>query len=74
MWHLIWQLRQRFAWRLAQRLALIAGIYLLSACATLSKQECTIGDWQAIGYNDGVAGYAADRLAAQSLCKSQYYP
>ncbi len=66
MWHLIWQLRQRLEFRLAQRLVLITGIYLLSACATLSKQECMVGDWQAIGYNDGVAGYAADRLASHT--------
>lgn len=71
MWHLIWQLRQRFAWRLAQRLVIIGSIYFLSACATLSKQECMIGDWQAIGYNDGVAGYAADRLASHTKACSK---
>ena len=67
MWQLIWQMRQRFEYRLAQRLTIFfCGIYLLSACATLSKQECVVGDWQAIGYNDGVAGYAADRLASHT--------
>lgn len=67
MWQLIWQLRQRFEYQLAQRLTILfSGIYLLSACATLSKQECMVGDWQAIGYNDGVAGYAADRLASHT--------
>ena len=54
----------------AKRLALLwpilGSIYLLSGCATLSKQECMIGDWQAIGYNDGVAGYHSDRLASHT--------
>ncbi len=39
---------------------------LLSSCATLSKEECSIGNWQTIGYNDGVAGYYADRLASHA--------
>ena len=62
----MWQLRQRFAWRVVQLLTIVGSIYLLSACATLSKQECIVGDWQTIGYNDGVAGYAADRLASHT--------
>ena len=45
---------------------ILGSIYLLSGCATLSKQECMIGDWQAIGYNDGVAGYHSDRLASHT--------
>ncbi len=31
-------------------------IIFLSACATLSREECQNGDWYAIGYKDGVAG------------------
>lgn len=45
---------------------LIASTLMLSGCATLSKQECVIGNWQSIGYNDGVAGYSSERLAAHS--------
>ena len=67
----MWQLRQRLEFRLVKRLVIIGGIYFLSACATLSKQECMIGDWQAIGYNDGVAGYAADRLASHTKACSK---
>ena len=76
MWHLIWPLKQRLAWRLAQHLAILGSIYLLSACATLSKQECMVGDWQAIGYNDGVAGYYSDRLAshAKACAKTSVTP
>lgn len=28
----------------------------ITSCATLSKQECLQGNWQAIGYKDGTAG------------------
>ena len=76
MWHLIWPLRQRLEFRLTQRLAILGSIYLLSACATLTKQECMVGDWQAIGYNDGVAGYYSDRLAshAKACAKTSVTP
>lgn len=56
--------------RVVRQLALgssvFGSIYLLAGCATLSKQECLVGDWQAIGYNDGVAGYHSDRLASHT--------
>lgn len=42
---------------------LLAGMLMgLNGCATLSKQECLIGDWRAIGYKDGVAGRSAGRI------------
>lgn len=47
-------------------LSIFGSILLLSSCATLSKQECVVGDWQTIGYNDGVAGHYADRLASHT--------
>lgn len=51
---------------LALSLSLLSSACLLSSCATLSQQECMVGDWQAIGYNDGVAGYDSNRLAAHT--------
>lgn len=67
---------QLFARLTALSLPLIGSVLLLSSCATLSKQECTVGDWQAIGYNDGVAGYYADRLAshAKACAKANVAP
>lgn len=53
-------------WRLALSLLTLGSICLLSACATLSKGECMVGEWQAIGYNDGVAGYHSERLASHA--------
>lgn len=35
---------------------------LLTGCATLSKQECLTGNWEAIGFSDGAAGRSAERL------------
>lgn len=34
----------------------------LGGCATMSSDECLTGDWTAIGYEDGVRGYTADRI------------
>lgn len=53
--------------RLPKRVFIVlSSVMLLSSCATLSVEECVVGDWQTIGYNDGVAGYSANRLAAHS--------
>ena len=62
----MWRFSLQLCWQWVPRLAVLGSIYLLSACATLSKQECRVGDWQVIGYNDGIAGYAADRLASHT--------
>lgn len=51
---------------IARLLTLLASIAMLSSCATLTKEQCTMGNWQAIGYTDGVAGYYADRLASHA--------
>ena len=54
-------------WRLSLfSLAVVATTFSLTSCATLSKEECTVGNWQAIGYNDGVAGHYPDRLASHT--------
>ncbi|MDP8033365.1 DUF2799 domain-containing protein [Pasteurella atlantica] len=36
----------------------------LTACTSpsLTKEQCLTGNWEAIGYNDGVAGYYPDRI------------
>ncbi len=62
--------------RFALSVPVLASIYLLSGCATLSKEECMVGDWQAIGYNDGVAGYHSERLAshAKACAKASIAP
>lgn len=45
--------------RSIRRLAVVAGLAALSVgCAShsLSEHQCTAGDWQTVGYNDGVNG------------------
>ena len=46
------------------------GCMLVSACATLSPEQCQQADWQHIGNSDGSNGYAATRLAQhQKSCQ-----
>jgi Protein of unknown function (DUF2799) len=35
----------------------------LGACSSMSATECQALDWRAVGYEDGVAGYPANRIA-----------
>ena len=35
---------------------------MLSGCASMSKEECLTVDWRTVGYEDGAAGYAGDRI------------
>jgi hypothetical protein len=37
-------------------LGILAGALLLSACASVSREECLAGDWAAIGARDGADG------------------
>jgi hypothetical protein len=42
---------------------LVAGTLVLGACTgTMNKDECRTVDWRTVGYEDGVAGYAGDRI------------
>jgi len=51
---------------LHSRLVLTAGIVAaaaaLSGCNSMSAQECQATDWRTVGYEDGVNGYAGDRI------------
>lgn len=42
---------------------LFAAGAVLNGCATLSEEQCLIGDWYGIGVSDGAAGYSYDRLS-----------
>jgi hypothetical protein len=44
-------------------LAVVTLVAALSGCASgLSKQECDVADWRAIGYEDGVKGWSQVRI------------
>jgi hypothetical protein len=49
------------------RLTLTAGLLVataaLTGCNSMSEQECLATDWRTVGYEDGVNGYAGDRIA-----------
>ncbi|UCC15322.1 MAG: DUF2799 domain-containing protein [Gammaproteobacteria bacterium] len=38
-------------------------ILALPGCASMNEQECVIGDWHTIGFEDGARGYTADRIS-----------
>ncbi len=44
-------------------LALVPLTSLLPGCASMSRDECLTADWRTIGYEDGLAGRSADRIA-----------
>jgi len=44
----------------------------ISGCATLSKDQCLMGDWYEIGVQDGTAGYGPDRLAQHREACAEY--
>jgi hypothetical protein len=42
---------------------------LISGCATLSESQCVAGDWETVGYRDGLAGKQSARLLEhQNAC------
>ena len=43
----------------------LSSALILAGCATLSKDECLMGDWYDIGIQDGAAGYAPESRLAQ---------
>lgn len=56
-------------------LTLIAGLFILAGCATLSREECVRGDWYQIGVSDGQAGEEMSRLDRhRSACEGTGAP
>lgn len=55
------------------RFAAVLAIALLSACATgMGKDECVAADWRTIGYEDGLRGFAADRIGAHRVACAKH--
>lgn len=38
-------------------------VMLVSGCASMNENECLLGDWYAVGFEDGAAGHAEGRVA-----------
>lgn len=50
-----------------KKIALVTTLLVyVSGCATMSKEECQLANWQAIGQMDGANGKQADYLAKRS--------
>ncbi|MGD8978009.1 MAG: DUF2799 domain-containing protein [Gammaproteobacteria bacterium] len=45
-------------------LGTVAAVLMLQACATMNEDECLVSDWRTVGYEDGAAGYSADRIGS----------
>ena len=43
-------------------LTLTIGALLASGCASLSESQCVAGDWETVGYRDGLAGRQSTQL------------
>ena len=41
---------------------ILAGLLILSSCATMSKEECLKGDWRGLGIKDGINGEPAIQI------------
>lgn len=47
---------------LALKAALLLALAALAGCNSMSEQECLATDWRTVGYEDGVNGFAGDRI------------
>src|SRR4030095_1074127 len=48
--------------RLTLTVGILAAMAALAGCNSMSEKECLSTDWQTVGYEDGVNGYAGDRI------------
>lgn len=53
-------------------IALIGGSTLLGSCATMSAEECQVGDWSGKGFTDGAEGYSQSRLGEHAQACSKH--
>ena len=50
-------------------LIVLSSLLLISGCASLSESQCVAGDWETVGYRDGVAGKQSTQLLQhQNAC------
>ncbi len=41
---------------------ILAGLWALAGCSSMSANQCVATDWRTVGYEDGVSGYSGDRV------------
>ena len=54
------------------RVIAVLGFLTLASCASLSEETCKAGDWQQIGFNDGVNGQSPDRIFNHARACNDY--
>jgi hypothetical protein len=54
------------------RVFVAIAIVVLSACATMTENECSVADWQAIGYEDGANGHELSYLGNHRKACADY--
>lgn len=47
---------------LVRKLIFVAMLSALAGCASMSSEECTVGNWYAVGYTDGARGMPVSRF------------
>jgi hypothetical protein len=52
--------------------AILAGLMVISGCATLGKDECLNADWRSIGYEDGARGYSGSHIGNHRKACAKY--
>jgi hypothetical protein len=52
----------RLTYRSMVRASAVTLLLALAGCATMDRDECLAVDWRTVGFEDGAAGYAADRI------------
>lgn len=57
---------------IATRILIVSSMFMLSACATLDKDQCLTADWEVIGYEDGTRGYQASRIGDHRKACAKY--
>jgi len=50
----------------------VTGVALLSGCATMSQDQCLVGDWGGQGWRDGAAGHQTSRLDDHAKACAKY--
>lgn len=48
--------------RLLSTIGILAAMAGFTGCSSMSERECLSTDWRTVGYEDGVNGYAGDRI------------
>ena len=51
---------------------ILAGLVILTGCATLNKEECMRGDWRDLGMKDGLNGEPATQIEQHSKACAEH--